>query len=86
MLVTELGIVTDVKPLQPRKALLPMLVTELGIVTDVKPVQKEKANSPMLVTEYDAPSYVIDSGILIEPLYFSSPFVTSAVLSDELRL
>ena len=28
MLVTELGIYTDVKPSQPLKALLPMLVTE----------------------------------------------------------
>ena len=37
MLVTELGIVTDVNPLQPSKALPPMLVTELGIVTDVNP-------------------------------------------------
>ena len=39
MLVTELGIVTDVNPVQPEKALSPMLVTELGIVTEVKPVQ-----------------------------------------------
>lgn len=35
MLVTELGIVNDVNPLQLSKALSPMLVTELGIVTDV---------------------------------------------------
>jgi hypothetical protein len=35
--VTELGIVIDVKPVQPVKP--PKLVTELGIVTDVKPVQ-----------------------------------------------
>ena len=39
MLVTELGIVTDVKPLQSPKANVPMLVTELGIVTDVNPLQ-----------------------------------------------
>ena len=31
MLVTELGIVTDVRPLQPENAEPPMLVTELGI-------------------------------------------------------
>ncbi len=37
MLVTLLGIVTEVKPLQPEKAPLPMLVTLLGIVTEVKP-------------------------------------------------
>ena len=36
MLVTELGIVTLVKPRQPAKAAGSMLVTELGIVTFVK--------------------------------------------------
>lgn len=39
MLVTEFPIVTDVKLVQLRNALLPMLVTEFGIVTDVMPVQ-----------------------------------------------
>ena len=43
MLVTLLGIVTEVKPLQPEKALLPMLVTLLGIVTEVKLLQPENA-------------------------------------------
>ena len=37
--LTELGIVTLVKPLQPEKAELPIDVTELGIVTLVKPLQ-----------------------------------------------
>ena len=50
MLVTLLGIVTEVKPLQPEKAEDPMLVTLLGIVTEVKPEQPEKALCPMLVT------------------------------------
>ena len=50
MLVTLLGIVTDVKPEQPEKALPPMVVTLLGIVTDVKPEQPEKALPPMVVT------------------------------------
>ena len=36
MVVTESGIITDVKLEQPWNAYLPMLVTELGIVTDVK--------------------------------------------------
>ena len=36
ILVTELGIVTEVRPLQPKKAYSPILVTEFGIVTDVK--------------------------------------------------
>ena len=33
--VTELGIVTEVKPMQPYKAPLPIEVTELGIVKSV---------------------------------------------------
>ena len=37
MLVTELGIVIEVKPEQYDKAPSPMLVTELGIVIEVKP-------------------------------------------------
>ena len=50
MLVTEAGIVTDVRPLQPENAWTPMFVTESGIVTDVRPLQLEKAWAPMLVT------------------------------------
>ena len=43
MLVTELGISTDFKPLHPSKAHKPMLVTELGMVKDVKPSHPAKA-------------------------------------------
>ena len=39
MLVTELGIVIEVKPVQPEKQNGPKLVTELGIVIEVMPVQ-----------------------------------------------
>ena len=39
MLMTELGISTLVKPVQPLKAEFPMLVTELGISMLVKLVQ-----------------------------------------------
>jgi hypothetical protein len=42
--------VTDVRPLQARKADFPMLVTLLGMVTDVRLLQPEKAELPMLVT------------------------------------
>ena len=38
-LVTELGIVIEVKPVQPEKHPIPKLLTELGIVIEVKPVQ-----------------------------------------------
>lgn len=41
MLVTEFGMVTDVRPVQPENAPAPMLVTEFGMVTDVRPVQPE---------------------------------------------
>ena len=39
MLVTELGIVTEVRPEQYLNALLPMPVTELPMVTEVRPEQ-----------------------------------------------
>ena len=38
MLVTELGMVTEVRP-EPLNAVAPMLVTELGMVTEVRPEQ-----------------------------------------------
>ena len=50
MLVTLLGNVSSVKPLQPLKADSPTLVTLLGNVSSVKPLQPRKAPSPMLVT------------------------------------
>ena len=50
MLVTLLGIVTEVKLLHHLKAHSPMLVTLLPIVTEVKLRQPSKAKSPMLVT------------------------------------
>ena len=39
--VTLLGMVRDVRPLQPEKADLPMDVTLLGMVRDVRPLQPE---------------------------------------------
>ena len=35
--------VTDVNPVQPRKAPFPIVVAEPGMVTEVKPVQERKA-------------------------------------------
>ena len=51
MEVTEFGMVTEVRPLQPLKASYPMLVTEFGMVKEVRPLQPAKALSLMLVTE-----------------------------------
>ena len=39
MLVTDSGIVIDVRPLQPKKAKSAILVTELGMVIEVRLAQ-----------------------------------------------
>ena len=41
--VTLLGIVNEVNPLQPEKALSPIDVTPFPMVTEVNPLQLEKA-------------------------------------------
>ena len=46
--MTELGIVTEVKPLQPEKAEFPIVVTESPIVNKDKEVQSENAPSAMI--------------------------------------
>ena len=50
ILVTESGIVTEVKAEHCLKAPVPILVTESPIVTEVKPEHRQKALSPILVT------------------------------------
>jgi len=42
MQVTEAGIKTEVKPVQPSKAKKPIFVTEAGMETAVKPLQPQK--------------------------------------------
>ena len=37
--MTELGIVTEVRPVQPEKEPAPIVVTELPMMTEVRPVQ-----------------------------------------------
>lgn len=49
--VTELGMVTDVKPV-PWKACCPMLVKEFGRSIDVRCQQSWKVHSPIVVTEF----------------------------------
>ena len=53
MLVTELGMVMLVRPLQYWNALSPMLVTELGMVMLVSLLQLENALYPMLVKKLE---------------------------------
>ena len=43
MEVMPLPMVTEVRPVQPLKAALPMEVTPSGMVTEVRPLQPEKA-------------------------------------------
>ena len=50
--LTELGMKTDLIPVQPLKAPKPMETTEFGIVTDVNPEQPAKALLPMETTEF----------------------------------
>ena len=49
MLITEDGIVMELNPVTPWKALSPILVTEDGIVRDVRPLASWNAASPMLL-------------------------------------
>ena len=45
MFVTDLGMVTDVRPVHPEKAKCPIVETVLGIVTEVRLVQPLKTMS-----------------------------------------
>ena len=65
---TLFGMVTDVRPLQPLKALSPMNVTPFGIVTDVRPLQSKKAPKPIDVTIKVVPVTLTCSGIITSPL------------------
>ena len=56
--VTELGMVTLVKPLQPRKAEEPMEVTELGMVVFLQPTSKVFAAVLIIALQLSLESYV----------------------------
>jgi len=62
MLVTEFGMATDVREVQPQKALSAMLVTEFGMATDVREVQSLKAFSAMPVTVFGIRTSFFASG------------------------
>ncbi len=70
--LTLLGIVMDVRPVQPKNALFPIEVTLLGMVTDVKAVQFSNALSPTAVRPfgmvYDASS--LPTGYIIRVVLF----------------
>ena len=48
MLVTEFGMVTEVRLVQPAKAPNSIFVTEFGMITEVRLVQPEKARFLLL--------------------------------------
>jgi len=63
--------VTLVRPVQLKKALLPMLVTLLGMVTLVRPVQREKA-APAIPFVPSSKTMLVFAGIV--PLYLYATF------------
>ena len=63
MLVTELGMVTDVKFSHSSKAYLPMFVTDAGMVIDVISLHPKNDKSAMPVTVNVLPA-VTFSGII----------------------
>ena len=64
MLVTELGMVMELREEQPQNARSSMLVTELGRMMEVREEHSANAHSPMLVTEYVLFLWVTVSGIV----------------------
>ena len=69
MEVTEVGISTEVKPVQPENAALPMEVTEDGISIEVKPVQPENAQASMVVNPV---KYCSSSNEVMEVLFLNT--------------
>ena len=79
MLVTDSGMVTEVKPLQPEKAESPMLLTDPGMVTEVNSLQLQKAQFPIDVTEFGMVKLVKPAGANA----IRTPFLTKhRLLSD----
>ena len=79
-LVTDDGMVIEVKPVQSPKHLFPKLLTDDGMVIEVKLLQNSKQSSPKLVTDDGmvievkllqlekqlSPKLVIDDGMMTE--------------------
>jgi hypothetical protein len=80
-MVTDPGIVTDVRLTQSRKVPSSIIVIELGIVTDVMLRQPAKAPASIAVTGYVIPSYAAVEGIVMSPLIYQDAAETLQVLS-----
>jgi hypothetical protein len=78
MTVTFSGKTTESNALQYAKAARPTDVILFGKVMDVIFLWKN-AVSPIAVTVYCLPSYVMDSGITISPLYWWEGLATTSV-------
>ena len=61
MLVTELGMLMLVKPLQSRNAHSPIMTTELGIEMLVRPEQPWNAYFPIVLTSFPIIYFITDS-------------------------
>ena len=59
MLVTELGMLMDVREEQPLNALSPMLVTELGIVVDWHPAIRVLVAVSIIALQFSRESYIV---------------------------
>jgi len=86
IVVTLLGMVTEVRLLQPSNANPPIDVTLLGMLTVVRLLQYLKADTPIDVTLYSTPSNDIEAGISTVPEYLLGLLVTSASLALEIKL
>ena len=61
MLVTELGMVREVREEQSRNALYPMLVTELGMVVDWHPAIRVLEAVSIMALQFSRESYIVFS-------------------------
>ena len=59
MLVTESGIIIEVRLSHPLNAYEPILVIESGIDIEVRLLHNQNASEPMLVTPYSIRTFVI---------------------------
>ena len=59
IVITELGIVTEVKSLQPKKALIPIEVTVLGIIVFLQPIINSLVLVSMMALQLSLESYTV---------------------------
>ena len=72
MLVTDSGMVIEVKPVQPEKTPLLILVTDSGIVTEVKPLNPEHKYS--VIFSILSPNVMVLIGQLVNGEPFDEQF------------